>query len=97
MHVILKDSNEKRLDFLSRELRNTLLSAYSGADTPPAVVGPYAPIVDRVAGESIRQIRITFPRNKALTALKRTLSTALSAFGKERRYTAHLTVDVDPV
>ena len=97
VHVILKDSNEKRLDFLSRELRNTLLSAFSDADTPPAVVGPYAPIVDRVAGESIRQIRITFPRNKALTALKRTLSTALSAFGKERRYTAHLTVDVDPV
>ena len=96
VHLILKDSNEKRLDFLSRELRNALLAAFDGADTPPAVVGPYTPVVDRVAGESIRQIRVAFPRNKALTALKRTLAAAVSAFGTERRYTSHITVDVDP-
>ena len=96
VHVIIRDSNEKRLEFLSKELRNTLLAAFSDADTPPAVIGPYVPAVDRVAGESIRQIRITFPRNKALTTLKRTLAATLSAFGKERRYTSHITVDVDP-
>ena len=97
VHISLKDSNEKRLDFLSRELRNALLAAFSGTDTPPAVVGPYAPAVDRIAGESIRQIRIGFPRNKALTSLKQTLSQAVTDFGKERKYAAHLTVDVDPV
>ena len=97
VHISLKDSNEKRLDFLSKELRNALLAAFSGADTPPAVVGPYSPAVDRIAGESIRQIRVSFPRNKALTTLKRTLSQAVADFGKERKYTAHITVDVDPV
>ena len=97
VHITLKDSNEKRLDFLSKELRNALLAAFSGADTPPAVVGPYSPAVDRIAGESIRQIRVSFPRNKALTTLKRTLSQAVTDFGKERKYTAHITVDVDPV
>ncbi len=97
VHISLKDSNEKRLDFLSKELRNALLAAFSGTDTPPAVVGPYAPAVDRIAGESIRQIRIGFPRNKALTSLKRTLSQAVTDFGKERKYAAHLAVDVDPV
>ena len=97
VHITLKDGNEKRLDFLSRELRTALLAAFSGVDTPPAVVGPYAPAVDRIAGESIRQIRISFPRNKALTALKRTLAQAVSDFGKERRYTAHVALDVDPV
>ena len=97
VHISLKDSNEKRLDFLSKELRNALLAAFSGADTPPAVVGPYSPAVDRIAGESIRQIRVSFPRNKALTTLKRTLSQAVTDFGKERKYAAHITVDVDPV
>ncbi len=96
VHLVLKDSNEKRLDYLSRELRNALLAAFDGTDTPPAVVGPYAPVVDRVSGESIRQIRVAFSRNKALTALKRALAAAVSAFGKERRYTSHITVDVDP-
>jgi primosomal protein N' (replication factor Y) len=97
VHINLKDSNEKRLDFLSKELRNALLAAFSGVDTPPAVIGPYSPAVDRIAGESIRQIRVSFPRNKALTALKRTLAQAVSNFGKERKYTAHITLDVDPI
>ena len=97
VHITLKDSNEKRLEYLSKELRNALLAAFADADTPPAVIGPYAPAVDRIAGESIRQIRLMFSRNKALTALKRTLALAVSSFGKERKYTAHMAVDVDPV
>ena len=93
----MKDSNEKRLDYLSKELRNALLAAFADADTPPAVIGPYAPAVDRIAGESIRQLRVMLARNKALTALKRTLAQAVSTFGKERKYAAHMVVDVDPV
>ena len=97
VHVTLRDGNEKRLEFLSKELRNALLAAFSEADTPPAVIGPYAPAVDRIAGESIRQIRVTLARNKALTSLKKTLEKTLLSFGKERKYAAHLAVDVDPV
>ena len=97
IHITLKDSNEKRLDYLSKELRNALFAAFADADTPPAVIGPYAPAVDRIAGESIRQLRVMLARNKALTALKRTLAQAVSTFGKERKYAAHLVVDVDPV
>ena len=97
IHITLKDSNEKRLDYLSKELRNALLAAFAEADTPPAVIGPYAPAVDRIAGESIRQLRVMLARNKALTALKRTLAQAVFSFGKERKYAAHLAVDVDPV
>ena len=97
IHITLKDSNEKRLDYLSKELRIALLAAFSEVDTPPAVIGPYAPAVDRIAGESIRQIRVMLARNKALTSLKKTLEKTLLSFGKERKYTAHLAVDVDPV
>ena len=97
VHISLKDSNEKRLEFLSKELRNALLAAFSEADTPPAVIGPYAPAVDRIAGESIRQIRVTLARNKALTALKRKLAQTVTDFGKERKYAPHVVIDVDPV
>ena len=97
VHITLKDSNEKRLEFLSKELRNALLAAFSDTNTPPAIVGPYAPAVDRIAGESIRQIRVTLARNKALTSLKKRMEKTLLSFGKERKYTAHVTVDVDPV
>ena len=97
VHINLKDGNEKRLDFLAKELRSALLARFADVDTPPAVVGPYAPAVDRIAGESLRQIRVSFARNKALTALKRTLAEAIDDFGKERKYTAHITVDVDPI
>ena len=96
IHITLKDSNEKRLDYLSKELRTALLAAFADADTPPAVIGPYAPAVDRIAGESIRQIRVMFARNKALTALKRSLAQGVSDFGKERKYAAHVVIDVDP-
>ena len=96
VHVILKDPNGKRIDFLARELRNALLAAFSETDTPPSVIGPYAPVVDRIGDESVRQIRVTFARNKALPALKQRLAQAVSDFGKERKYTAHLSIDVDP-
>ena len=96
VHVILKDPNGKRVDFLARELRNALLAAFSETDTPPSVIGPYAPVVDRIGDESVRQIRITFARNKALPALKQRLAQTVSDFGKERKYTAHLSIDVDP-
>ena len=97
IHITLKDSNEKRLEFLSKELRNALLAAFCEADTPPAVIGPYAPAVDRIAGESLRQIRVTLARNKALTALKRKLAQTVTDFGKERKYAPHVVIDVDPV
>lgn len=96
VHVILKDPNGKRIDFLARELRNALLAAFSETDTPPSVIGPYAPVVDRIGDESVRQIRVTFARNKALPALKQRLAQAVRDFGKERKYTAHLSIDVDP-
>ena len=96
VHVILKDPNGKRVDFLARELRNALLAAFSETDTPPSVIGPYAPVVDRIGDESVRQIRVTFARNKALPALKQRLAQTVSDFGKERKYTAHLSIDVDP-
>lgn len=96
VHILLKDSNEKRLDYLSEKLRECLSDTFSEAACPPVIVGPYAPAVNRIAGESIRQIRVTFRRDKALTPLKHRLAEAVSLFGKQRKYLTHITLDVDP-
>ena len=97
IHITLKDTNEKRLDFLAGELRDTLSSLFQDTPAPPSVTGPYPPAVHRIAGESILQFRLAFPRNKALTGLKRRLAETVLQFGKDRKYASHIALDVDPV
>ena len=89
--VIIRDTNEKRLEALSRALAAELSAV------APDVTGPYAPVVDRLSGESIRHIRIQFPRNRALTATKKRIAALLNAFEKDRKYPGHIVIDVDPV
>ena len=90
IHLILRDENEKRVDLMARELRQVLPEAGT-------VIGPYAPVVDRVADRYIRQIRIMLPRDKALTASKHAIAAAVATFEKLRKYTGHIVIDVDPV
>jgi len=92
VHVIVRDTSEKRLDFFSRELA----SALSAKLPVQSVVGPYPPAPDRVADQYIRQIRIMLPRNKALVANKEALARTVAAFEKERKYMGHIVIDVDP-
>lgn len=88
IHLTIKDTNEKRLDYLSRELAQSL---------PVPSIGPYTPTVDRIADQYIRQIRIMLPRDKALQTRKKQLLAAITAFEKARKYTGHVIIDVDPV
>ena len=91
IHLNIKDSNGKRLDFLARELAQSLSLPEN------CVVGPYTPAVDRIAGEYLRQIRIMLPRDKNLQARKKQLIQTVIIFEKKRRYPGHIAVDVDPV
>ena len=89
VHLTLKDSNPKRLDYLSRELAAAL--------PLPGVVGPYTPVVDKIADQYIRQIRIMLPRDKALQDNKKRLLQSVLDFEKAQKYFGHLALDVDPV
>ena len=91
LRIVVRDGNEKRLEALSRALAAGLTAIC------PDVTGPYAPAVDRVAGESIRHIRIQLPRDRQLTATKKRIAALLSAFEKDRKYPGHIVMDVDPV
>ena len=88
IHLTLKDANEKRLNYLARELAQSL---------PLPSVGPYTPTVDKIADQYIRQIRIMLPRDKFLQERKRQLLQAINLFEKTHKYTGHLTIDVDPI
>ena len=95
IHIVLKDKDAGRLERLSRALALDLAQESQLAGMP--IVGPYAPVVDRIADEHIRQLRIMLPRDKSLGARKEVLASAVNRFEKENRYTGHLVVDVDPV
>lgn len=81
--MTIKDTNEKRLNYLARELAQSL---------PIASVGPYTPAVDKIADQFIRQIRLMLPRDKALQERKRLLLQAIGTFEKTYKYTGHLTI-----
>lgn len=101
--VIIKDYNQVRADLLSRELAEAIRGALgaeagfaAGGKTGPDVIGPYAPAVDKVSGQNIRQIRVLLPKDRSLARNKGILAATVERFEKERKYSGHIALDVDP-
>ena len=101
--IIIKDYNQARADLMSRELAEAVRSALGagfsfapGAASGPSVIGPYSPAVDKVSGQNIRQIRVLLPKDRSLTKNKATLASAVALFEKDRKYSGHIALDVDP-
>lgn len=101
--VIIKDYNQARADLLSRELAEAIRGALgaeagfaAGGKTGPDVIGPYAPAVDKVSGQNIRQIRVSLPKDRSLARNKGILAATVERFEKERKYSGHIVLDVDP-
>lgn len=101
--VIIKDYNQTRADLLSRELAEAIRGALgaeagfaAGGKTGPDVIGPYAPAVDKVSGQNIRQIRVLLPKDRSLARNKGILAATVERFEKERKYSGHIALDVDP-
>ena len=102
--LICRDSNEARLEKLSRALADTIGGAFGTRPSPVAgpiegsisLTGPYAPPLDKIAGEHIRHIRLMLRRDASLADNKRRIAGILAAFEKEHRYSGHVFPDVDP-
>ena len=92
--ILLKDSNLKRLTYLADELAR-LLGATLGSEV--RISGPYAPAIDKIAGQHFRHIRLTMAKDKHLGEHKKLLAETLAAFEKERSWNGHFAIDVDPV
>lgn len=101
--IIIKDYNQARADLMSRELAEAVRSALGvvfsftpGSASGPSVIGPYSPAVDKVSGQNIRQIRVLLPKDRSLTKNKTTLASTVALFEKDRKYSGHIALDVDP-
>ena len=94
IHLQIKDSNLQRAEQKAQALVRQLegVPGLSGH-----VVGPYAPLVDKVADHYIRQIRVMLPRDKYLKDNKERLLQSIAGFERQRDYTGHIVVDVDPL
>ena len=88
--IFLRDNAPKRLDYMAAELSNAISKAFPSLP----VDGPFTP--QRPDSETLRQIRLTFPRTAALPAQKRNLAALIRTYEKDRHYAGHITVDVDP-
>jgi primosomal protein N' (replication factor Y) len=88
IRILLKDSNEKRLEYLSKELSREI------APLGIPVEGPYSPSYAKE--EPLREIRLLLPRDKALSARKAQIGPIVTAFEQARKYPGHIVLDVDP-
>ncbi len=101
--VVIKDYNQARVDLLSRDfgeyLRGALavkVSLAPGVQNGPNVIGPYSPAIDKISNQNIRQIRVLLPKDRSLARNKETLAAAVERFEKEKKYSGHIALDVDP-
>lgn len=101
--VVIKDYNQARVDLLSRDLGEYLRGALAvkvsfapGVQNGPNVIGPYSPAIDKISNQNIRQIRVLLPKDCSLARNKETLAAAVERFEKEKKYSGHIALDVDP-
>lgn len=101
--VVIKDYNQARVDLLSRDLGEYLRGALAvkvsfapGVQSGPNVIGPYSPAIDKISNQNIRQIRVLLPKDRSLARNKETLAAAVERFEKEKKYSGHIALDVDP-
>ena len=101
--VVIKDYNQARVDLLSRDLGEYLREALAvkvsfapGVQNGPNVIGPYSPAIDKISNQNIRQIRVLLPKDRSLARNKETLAAAVERFEKEKKYSGHIALDVDP-
>ena len=101
--VVIKDYNQARVNLLSRDLGEYLRGALAvkvsfapGVQNGPNVIGPYSPAIDKISNQNIRQIRVLLPKDRSLARNKETLAAAVERFEKEKKYSGHIALDVDP-
>ena len=101
--VVIKDYNQARVDLLSRDLGEYLRGALAvkvsfapGVQNGLNVIGPYSPAIDKISNQNIRQIRVLLPKDRSLARNKETLAAAVERFEKEKKYSGHIALDVDP-
>ena len=102
IEITFRDNYEDRAQRMAFKLAGLLNQHFGSAqarktalDAAP-VTGPYAPVVDKIANQYIRTIRISLKKDRNLRAHKEIIRTYISRFEKTEKYTGHISIDVDP-
>ena len=98
IEISVRDIFEDRAERMSRALANIIR-----ADTPipdgllnDRVTGPYAPSIDKIADQHIRNIRISLKKSRQLSSEKAALKAIINRFEKTMKYDGHIIINVDP-
>lgn len=103
--IIVKDTDEGRLDRMSLALAGALRSRFGvpvagfvqGSNAGITVTGPFAPPVDKQSDSFIRDIRVSLRKDKSLASNKSALASTVSSFEAQYSYAGHVALDVDPL
>ena len=99
VELTIKDTFEDRAERMAMRLGNIMRKHFEPAGAAilgGPVTGPYAPVVDRIADQHIRTIRISLRKDRNLAKGKETIRTAIREFEKSQKYDGHITINVDP-
>lgn len=91
IELTVKDSSQDRCIRMSNDLYGILSRHFQ-----ESIVGPYKPVIDKVADLYIRKIRLSLKKDRSLSERKAVLRKLTDSFEKERRYEGHISIDVDP-
>ena len=103
--IIVKDTDEGRLDRMSLALAGALRSRFGvpvagfvqGSNAGITVTGPFAPPVDKQSDSFIRDIRVSLRKDKSLASNKSALASTVYSFEAQYSYAGHVALDVDPL
>ena len=99
LEIVVRDVHEDRLQRMSARLGDVLqerLGGLCGTFTSSLITGPYSPVVDKVADNYIRVIRLNLNKDRMLPIRKKEVKRIVAEFEKEMKYDGHVILNVDP-
>ena len=88
IEITIKDNYADRVERMSGWLSERL-SKFE-------MTGPYLPVIDRIADQHLRKIRICLPKDRTLFVKKKMIREIISRFETSYKYDGHIVIDVDP-
>ena len=102
IEITFRDIYEDRAQRMALKLASLLNRHFGSGDNRRAalhatpVTGPYSPVVDKIADQYIRTIRVSLKKDRELHQHKAALRNMIASFEKSEKYTGHISLDVDP-
>ena len=102
IEITIKDNFEDRAQRMASRLAGQIsrhFGASAGRRTAlesSPVTGPYTPVIDKIAQQHIRTIRVSLRKDRNLKGHKAALRKIVNEFEKSEKYIGHISLDVDP-